>query len=448
MSEELDWFNGLQKEVKLRLISSQYHLHLSIRDRSTEEIVDTLSKKFENERLDLNRKIDILREENSVINRTAGFNFIMDKMEEMENNLLLNQKDLEGKLTSNHVKGIIGENFIERIVSQIPNCQIDDVSREKGLTDFKMYIKNEKFAEDHVCLIESKNVEKVSLENLNNFRKDVLEADEKIHFAIFVAQRAITISGRIFSIECLSAKDHNMFLFFISDVFNNPERLLIAIQLGQTLSNNLIYSKNVHKIMHGIDKVLININKLSENINKLSNGLKTQQTIIENCKKDVSNLFSNIKNISEEKECGEEQGEMEIVVPTISLKEVKKIPVINEANRIAEENEVVLDAARQLFESNPGFKKKDLVEFLSNVMDENVCTNIVNRRLLGLKRIKERFQEVEEEEDEINEEQEEIIEEKKGIIPSKLSLEIEKIQLKGEKNDSTQHARSTRKCNY
>jgi hypothetical protein len=208
----------------------------------------------------------------------------------LEQNIIKSQHNLEQKLTTNSSKGIIGENSIRNLFSNIPGCFIYDTTRKQGGGDFLVNFNDIKI------LVESKNVDKVSNAHLELFKKNVNE-EVGIDVAIFVAQKVKDINGRSFHIEIASRENKTIFIFYVSDIFNNPEKLHHAVSIGEILVKNDKTHDDSYEIVANISKIYDKIVLLNENSIEMCERMNALQHIINGNKKLTDDIFSTIKTI-------------------------------------------------------------------------------------------------------------------------------------------------------
>lgn len=345
LDHELDceankWFNLLSKEDRQNIINTQYRLSISSIKIHNNDIINDMNRQIET----LKYENKILREENGVISRTNGFQMLEEKvrqrMTQIEDKIsqdisntslylekfltdgthkielklvetskclekqvtngytqvLTSHNQLEQKLTTNHSKGIIGENMIQDHFSKIPGCTIYNVTRDRDDCDFKV-----KFDELNI-MIESKNVLSVTPEHTNRFESDVCNAIPAVDFGIFVAQRSKWVNSAVFSLKIINMVNHCVFLFYVSDVFSNPDRLTSALKIGKILVDNYKMNKDIHKdaqeIIAKISEIYTEIETLYDNSTSMKKSIKNIEDIIINNDKSIDNLLVAIKQLA------------------------------------------------------------------------------------------------------------------------------------------------------
>ena len=399
----IQWFNGLSPETKSHIILTQYEMHMSIRDEKSKELANSLNNKWSRkidktkeeasteimnlkketskEITNLNGELSKLKMENDVLSRTSGFDMIKEhfsgiiknlesthteqllKLENrisgshnnLESKIIGSHTKLETRLTSNYSKGVMGENWVENTLVSVPNCILKNVTRDKGLTDFSFEIGGLN------GLIESKNVDKMNKEYIDRFKNDVLEAkqSENIDFAIFVAHRLKYINGKPFSLECLHTKRGNVFLFYVADAYNHVDRLLTAINLGQTLVDSVKFANNVEGLMYNVNVIMNRIDALAGFMAEQRKNLQIQKKLIKNSQTTIKELSHVVKTI----------------IKSSSIKDSKK--------------KLCIDIAVEFLKENKTFTIKDLTDRLinHNITKSNAGT-LISRKLGGIKNVK------------------------------------------------------------
>jgi hypothetical protein len=288
MDKALEWFQSLDQDLKRKFILTNYLLHCSIGDDKREG--------FNFQPQSLIAPSPVVTKE---LPENKHFQEIKDQIEQ-----------LSSKLISNYTKGIIGENWVYDYMKEIPNCIINNVTHEKGLTDFYFEIQYPmSLQKPLIGLIECKNVEKVSNLHLEHFKVDVINAvndDYKINFAFFVAHRATSINGIDMEIIQVPANDSNeklgtmedrkVILFYIYDLFNRPDRLLTALNIAKTLTTSSeLPIDSIRSIIRKIDTLESDVREHKRLVNKQIALLKNTELVVRdlykliNCPADVDN---------------------------------------------------------------------------------------------------------------------------------------------------------------
>jgi hypothetical protein len=292
MDKALEWFQNLDQDLKRKFILTNYLLHCSIGEKDHHQ---TLVPNH------LNKPIESDSEKH--------FQDIKDQINE-----------LSSKLISNYSKGIIGENWVYDYMKEIPNCIINNVTHDKGLTDFYFEIQYPMTLQRPLIgLIECKNVEKVSNVHLEHFKVDVINAvndDYKINFAFFVAHRATNINGIDMEILKIDANDaveklgnieeRKVILFYVYDLFNRPDRLLTALNIAKTLTvSSELPIDSIKNVIKKIDILESDVKEHKRLVNKQVALLKNTELVIRdlykliNCPSSVPLVLSDDLSLSE-----------------------------------------------------------------------------------------------------------------------------------------------------
>jgi len=203
---------------------------------------------------------------------------ISNKINTSKDEIIKNHLQLENKLTSNYARGKMAENWVEEILTTM-KCGYTNVTREKYGTDFHCKLNNCEF------LIESKNTQTITNEHKERFVHDIKNSTNRvtISFAILVGQKATSCVYQI-DLKHIIIEERNIFLFYVYDGFNNPDRLRIAIEMGKNLSQ---YSQYAFFTLDIIDTINLTINELdnlqktSKYLNKNIKELSSQCNIID-----------------------------------------------------------------------------------------------------------------------------------------------------------------------
>ena len=89
--EALDWFNKLPKEIRYKIVTTEYQLHLSIKDIQVSKInekhqheLDLIEEQYDEERRNLTDTINQLKMENIVLSKTTGFQMVSEQMKMLD----------------------------------------------------------------------------------------------------------------------------------------------------------------------------------------------------------------------------------------------------------------------------------------------------------------------------------------------------------------------------
>lgn len=344
------------KEIKIQQLEKENDsISHNVGFKMIEESLGKKIMSLENKIIEKNNKLEqTVSEKNNKLEQT-----IVNSNNNLEKNILSKQNLLETKLTSNHSKGVIGENWIENILSNIPGCITENVTRDLGFTDF--YVKINEIN----ILIESKNAEKIKPEYIEKFKDDVLKDNINIDIGIFVAQRVPRIYGSNFHLEIVNKKDKIVFLFYIADTFNHPERLSHAINIGKVLVEN---NHTTNDIQHTISMVT-NIYKQIEALEKNSSEFYRQscdfQILVKKNKEQIDELFNTFKLI---------------------MKKDTKYGTESENNW----RQLCIDIVKRFIILDRKFSIQDIVgKAVSLGVKKSRAETIIAKELKGLKRIKE-----------------------------------------------------------
>ncbi len=234
------WFNNMNPASRNQMILTMYKLCLTTRDVSHEKLIETLNSQWNDKFTKQVEFIKRLTMENEVLskNQEIGINAVVNKINQMEANLNNSIRTtsseivgLSSKITPS-ANGKLGEQYIDQILSRIPNASFTNVTQIKGSGDYLLILGNIKI------MIESKNWTNSSIKGnpkeLENFRKTAIEAKEErgIDFAIMALHRVTDLKGKAMEIEMEMTKKGALMLLYVTNLFNHPDRILYAIDAG------------------------------------------------------------------------------------------------------------------------------------------------------------------------------------------------------------------------
>jgi hypothetical protein len=171
---------------------------------------------------------------------------------------------------------------------------------------------------------------------LANFKKDIIESTEAINFAIFVAQRAKLVNGKHFHLEFMNTKRNAVFVFYVADAFNCPERLTTAINLAQVITNNMKYSDYTNNIMNNINGLSEKINKLSEINNQLKKTIVVQSNVVEQNEEIIADIVGVIRDITKSSDSHDSQQKLCIEITKHFILSKKNFVIKDIVNKSAE----------------------------------------------------------------------------------------------------------------
>jgi hypothetical protein len=306
------WFNNMNPTSRNQMILTMYKLCLTTRDISHEKLIETLNGQWNDKVQKQLEFIKRLTMENEVLakNQDLGINAVVNKINQMESNLNNSIRSanteiigLSSKITPS-TNGKLGEDYIDQLLSKIPNSSFTNVTQSKGSGDF-LFVTG-----DIHIMIESKNWTDSSIKGnpkeLENFRKTAIEAKEErgVDFAIMALHRVTSLKGRAMEIEMEMTKKGSLMLLYVTNLFNHPERLLYAIDAG------ILLLKQQSQQTINKDKFVYQINSFLKCIDAIDESIKERQKIIKDlnnlCKKDseqsmlMRQMLDNILNNTEQ----------------------------------------------------------------------------------------------------------------------------------------------------
>jgi hypothetical protein len=239
------------------------------------------NKLFDISKMQENNKYDSLINNFSVLNQKLGDNF--DRF-----------------FRDNTSKGIIGEDFIEKFLSDsFSNCKIFNFTKEFGKGDF-LFVLN-----DSKILIESKNVQTLKKEDIDKFYRDIdiQIAKNTINSAILISLNDTNlINGkRLFHIEI----KNSIPIIMISNAFKMTEYIRFSILIINYLikigicNNNESDDEKLSFIINSINEIYcffkIQINYLNNDkqmLLKIEQSYNKREVDLFNIEKLMKNIFS------------------------------------------------------------------------------------------------------------------------------------------------------------
>ncbi len=292
------WFNNMNPASRNQMILTMYKLCLTTRDVSHEKLIETLNGQWNDKFTKQTEFVKKLSMENDILskNQELGINTVVNKINQMEANLNNSIRTtsseivgLSSKITPS-TNGKLGENYIDQILSRIPNASFTNVTQSKGSGDYVLIL------DDFRIMIESKNWTNSSIKGnpkeLDNFRKTAIEAKEEngIDFAIMALHRVTDLKGKAMEIEMEITKKGVIMLLYVTNLFNHPERILYAIDAGILL----LKQQSQHTINK--DKFVYQVNSFVKNIDSIEGSIKERTKIIKDLttltKKDTDQIMT------------------------------------------------------------------------------------------------------------------------------------------------------------
>lgn len=304
-SRAKEWFNGMNTDSRNQMILVLYKLCLSTRDLSHEKLIGSLNAQWNekfSKQMEHNKQLTL---ENEVLskNQETGINIVVNRMNQLETNLSNSVNCLTSKITPS-VNGKLGEDYIDHLLSKIPNSSLTNVTQSKGGGDFLFVIGDIKI------MIESKNWTNSSIKSspkeLENFRKMSIEAKEEkgIDFSIMALHRVTDLKGKSMDIEMEMTNKGSMILLYVTNLFNHPERILYAIDAGiLLLKQQSHYAINKDNFVYQINGFMKCMDLIEKSIRDRTRIIKDLQTLTKNDTEQVTKLRNMIKNIVLDETC-------------------------------------------------------------------------------------------------------------------------------------------------
>lgn len=270
-----EWFNNMNQNSRNQMILTMYKLCIGIRDISHEKLMEAINNQWNEKFNKQSEFIKRLTIENEILskNQENGINTLVNKIKDLESNLNNSVNVLSSKITPSS-NGKLGEDYIDQILSKIPNSSFINITQQKGGGDFLLVLGDIKI------MIESKNWTNSSIKGnpkeIENFRKTAVQAKEErdVDFAIMALHRVTDIKGRPMEIEIENTKNGAMMLLYVTNLFNHPDRILYAIDAGILL----LKQQSQYKIDK--ERFIYQINNFMKGISNMEESIKDRQKII------------------------------------------------------------------------------------------------------------------------------------------------------------------------
>lgn len=311
--EAREWFNGMNADSRNQMILVLYKLCLSTRDLSHEKLINSLNSQWTEKFNKQTEHVKHLTIENEVLTKhqEIGINAVVNKINQMETNLNNSIRTtsseivgLSSKITPS-ANGKLGEDYIDQLLSKIPNSSFTNVTQSKGSGDF-LFVTG-----DIRIMIESKNWTDSSIKGnpkeIDNFRKTAINSKEEgiIDFAIMALHRVTSLKGRAMEIEMEITKKGSLILLYVTNLFNHPERILYAIDAGilllkQQSQHAIDKDKFVYQInsfLKGIDGIDLSIKERQKIIKDLTSLTKKDSDQLMNLRQMLDNIINNTEQI-------------------------------------------------------------------------------------------------------------------------------------------------------
>lgn len=297
--ESREWFNNMNPDSRNQMVLVLYKLCLSTRDLSHEKLIGSLNAQW-NEKF--TKQVEYSKQltmENEVLskNQERSINLVVDKLKDMETNLNNSVNCLSSKITPS-ANGKIGEDYIDHLLSKIPNASFTNVTQSKGNGDFLLKLDN------ITIMIESKNWTNSSIKGnpveFENFRKTAIKSKEEgnIDLAIMALHRVTDLKGRPMEIEIEMTKNGSLILLYVTNLFNHPERILYAIDAGiLLLKQQSKQTMDKDKFVYQINSFLKGIDGFEESIKERQKMIKDMTSLVKKDSDQIMNLRHALDNI-------------------------------------------------------------------------------------------------------------------------------------------------------
>jgi hypothetical protein len=286
------WFTSLEADHQYLLLKLNYDIcNSTIGLKDNENIVKNLNKKWENKleniHNDYKSKVNELVLENQAI-KNNNFNDVKKVVDDLYDNLLV-------KFSGNK-KGQVNEKLIyDMLLEKYPKCEIKNVSGSNGCGDIYMNINGIRFMVE--CKMQQESILRSDPDKVfDRFKKESIEAinNNIVDISIFISAGSKIIPNYgTFESEEIITKRGKSYLIYISDIYNYPERIDAAVELGIQFSSNITDETTIYsKVLEIGDKM----NKLSKYIYKLETNVKNEHDILNSMKTELNCIEGEFKS--------------------------------------------------------------------------------------------------------------------------------------------------------
>ena len=273
--------------IDYKEVSNINHLELYINKKVNERISEISSQMNR-----VNIENNTLRK--SILNKDVN---IVDKIGELENRLM---EELKPK--SNYDKGIVGEEYIEKYLTENFHTGYTVNTRiEKGGGDLIF-----NYA-DLVYMIESKNHEYVTGIEVNKFLKNVEEGckNGSFNIAIFISLRSTIAKKNTFDFEIVTHNGNNIVVLYLSNVNEYSRLISAAVNIGKVIYLNLRNNGNqTEELIKRIQSLRFNVDTLLKSIRSQKKTIKSLITDMEQnefiCKQLINDSIDSLKGNEED----------------------------------------------------------------------------------------------------------------------------------------------------
>ena len=271
------WFNNMEVNSRNQLISTMYRLCMSTKESSHTKLAESLNSQWQerfnvqvNESKRLQMQNDIFQE-----NQNQHVNVLNESIRNLESKVNESINSIALKITPSS-NGKLGEDYIDRLLGNVPGSDLTNISQSKGCGDF-LYKQG-----DIRIMIESKNWTNSSIKGnpkeLTNFKNTAILAKEegKIDYAIMALHRVTDLKGRAIDLETVYTAKGRLMLIYVTNLFNHPDRLLYAIDCG------ILLLQQQNQASTDTDKFLYQIDMFLKSIGNIEDSVKERTKIIKN----------------------------------------------------------------------------------------------------------------------------------------------------------------------
>ena len=299
----------------------------------------------------------LIREEQNIKAIDTNISQLNDKFSEYFNKIF----------SSTVAKGEYGENFVQNyLIDKFSGAKIIDTHKETATGDIIFHFNNLK------TLIEVKNVQQVKPTEIEKFYRDIQVKKDEINSALFISLNDTNLikGQKIIHFEI----KHNIPIFILSNAFNTPENIRLAIVIIQYLiSHHFIFdNKKKSKEENTENKqqlqlLITAINEIYEYITLQKNSLTSDFALLQKMQDSFKKRDAQINNI-------------DIVINGI----FRQYPQLYISTKKAE---ITTDATIKKDKVEDNYEMKKTIHAIINYIKENNITSF-NHTMINMKLLK------------------------------------------------------------
>lgn len=340
-----DWFNNLDKDLKVQIILTQYQTHMSLQDTKTK----FLQSKYNSDFKKLNKKIQAQQEENERLKL---------QLQSASN-------------VPNVSNGLNVANNTEEIMKRLNYLCVTKKSQEVNGVDFNFDEYIEKFTiigrsgndvvimyNDSIVVI--RTVEEYTCEILEDFKlylllNNFIKYNKHIDYAILFCHKSKSIYGKQVGIDIVTNNYKN--LIVMSAAYKNEYNgamLLNLMEIGNAFYKQTRRVTRATSLVNTLDNLISKINQLEENNVKMYEMIYDNEKYIDELKFE---LMSDVrKNDTTTKKSKKKKSKNDVTEPDVEPVKNDKKQTIETINN----TRIIIDIIKNYILANTDFNSSEL----------------------------------------------------------------------------------------